>query len=237
MKFAKMKSGYTGIQLRSADGIIHAACNTHARRRIFEARANHPQVASVLLAMFQELYDIEDRAGGLDALSRLNLRQQESAAVWLRMHEYLDSDLVKKLLPKEAISQAIGYINNHWNALQVYVSNALVPIDNNSTEQLMKQVAIGRKNWLFIGSLAAGGRTADLMTLVSSAIRNDLHVWAYLKGVLDALLADSTDYHSLRPDIWAANHPDHIRTYRKDERRDRVDRKQRAREERRNATG
>ena len=90
---------------------------------------------------------------------------------------------------------------------------------------------------LFIGSLAAGARTADLMTLVSSAIRNDLHVWAYIKGVLDALLAGSTDYHSLRPDIWAANHPDHIRTYRKDERRNRADRKQRAREERRNAKG
>ncbi len=58
-----------------------------------------------------------------------------------------------------------------------------------------------------------------------------------IKGVLDALLAGSTDYHSLRPDIWAANHPDHIRTYRKDERRDRADRKQRAREERRNAKG
>lgn len=170
-------SGYTGISLRSDDGITHAACNAHARRKIFEARANHPQVASVLLAMYQELYDIEDRARGLDALSRLNLRQQESAAVWLRMREYLDSDLVKKLLPKEAISHAIGYINNHWAALQVYVSNAHVPIDNNLTEQLMKQVAIGRKNWLFIGSLAAGGRTADLMTLVSSAIRNDLHVW------------------------------------------------------------
>lgn len=230
-------SGYTGIHLRSDDGITHAACNSHARRKIFEARDNHPQVASVLLAMYQELYDIEDRARGLDALSRLNLRQQESAAVWLRMREYLDSDVVKKLLPKEAMSQAIGYINNHWAALQVYVSNAHVPIDNNLTEQLMKQVAIGRKNWLFIGSLAAGGRTADLMTLVSSAIRNDLHVWAYIKGVLDALLAGSTDYHSLRPDVWAANHPDHIRTYRKDERRDRADRKQRAREERRNAKG
>jgi transposase len=140
-------SGYTGISLRSDDGITHAACNAHARRKIFEARDNHPQVASVLLAMYQELYDIEDRARGLDALSRLNLRQQESAAVWLRMREYLDGEVVKKLLPKEAMSQAIGYLNNHWAALQVYVSNAHVPIDNNSTEQLMKQVAIGRKNW------------------------------------------------------------------------------------------
>ena len=228
-------SGYTGISLRSADGITHAACNSHARRKIFEARDNHPQVASVLLAMFQELYDIEDRARSLDALSRLNLRQQEATLVWLRMREYLDSPIVTKLLPKESMCQAIAYLNNHWVALQVYVSNAHVPIDNNSTEQLMKQVAIGRKNWLFIGSLAAGARTADLMTLVSSAIRNDLHVWAYIKGVLDTLLAGCTNFHSLRPDVWATNHPEHIRTYRKDERRDRADRKQRAREERRNA--
>jgi hypothetical protein len=66
----------------------------------------------VLLAMFQELYDIETRALGVDALSRLNLRQQESAAVWLRMREYLDGEIVKKLLPKDAMSQAIGYINS-----------------------------------------------------------------------------------------------------------------------------
>ena len=230
-------SGYTGISLRSGDGITHAACNTHARRKIFEARGNHPQVASVLLAMFQELYDIEARACGLDADSRLQLRQQESAVVWLRMREYLDGDLVTKLLPKEAISEAVSYLNKHWDALQVYVSHPLVPIDNNLTEQLMKQVAIGRKNWLFVGSLAAGGRTADLMTLVSSAIRNDLHVQGYIKGVLDALLAGCSDFHSLRPDTWAANHPDQIRTYRQEERRDRADRKQRARELRRNARG
>lgn len=62
----------------------------------------------------------------------------------------------------------------------------------------MKQVAIGRKNWLFLGSVAAGERMADLMTLVSSALRNDLDVWAYVKDVLDQLLAGSTGYASLR---------------------------------------
>jgi hypothetical protein len=86
----------------------------------------------------------------------------------------------------------------------------------------MKQVAIGRKNWLFVGSVAAGERMADLFTLVSSALRNDLDVWAYLKDVLDRLLAGSPDYASLRPDHWAVGHPEHIRTYRTDERRDRA---------------
>jgi hypothetical protein len=97
----------------------------------------------------------------------------------------------------------------------------------------MKQVAIGRKNWLFIGSIPAGERAANLMTLVSSAVRNDLHVWSYVKGVLDALLSGCTNYHSLRPDVWATDHPDQIRTYRVDERRDKADRKQRQRAQRR----
>jgi hypothetical protein len=101
-----------------------------------------------------------------------------------------------------------------------------MPIDNNDVEQLMKQVAIGRKNWLFIGSVAAGERAADFLTLVSSALRNDLDVWAYLKDVLDRLLADETDYAALRPDTWRQTHPEAIRQYRVAERRDRADRKQ-----------
>jgi len=80
------------------------------------------------------------------------------------------------------------------------VSNASVPMDNNQTEQLMKQIAVGRKNWLFSGSVAGGERSAGLaplscLTLVSSALRNDLDVWQYVKDVLDQLLAGVTDYH------------------------------------------
>jgi transposase len=228
-------TGYTGISVRSAENIRHAACNSHARRKIFEARHTHPQLASVLLSLYQELYDIEDRGRSLDPSALLTLRQSESTGVWQRMREVLDGEQVAKLLPKEALSQAIGYLNNHWDALQLYVSDARLPIDNNDTEQLMKQVAIGRKNWLFIGSLSAGSRMSDLLTLVSSALRNDLHVWSYVKGVLDALLAGETDYAVLRPDHWAATHPEHIRAYRQEERCDRADRKQLQRATRRAA--
>ena len=99
-----------------------------------------------------------------------------------------------------------------------------LPIDNTETEQLMKQVAIGRKNWLFLGSVAAGGRMADLLTVVSSAVRNHLDVLAYVKDVLDQLLVGRTDYAALRPDRWAASHPGHIRSYRTAERRDQASR-------------
>jgi transposase len=86
---------------------------------------------------------------------------------------------------------------------------------------------------LFIGSVAAGERAANFLTLVSSALRNDLDVYDYVKAVLDALLAGSCDYAALRPEQWAKTHPESVRTYRQDERRDRVDAKRTRREFRR----
>ena len=221
-----------GITMRSSGLILHAACASHARRKVREAKHNHKVHADQLLSMFRELYDIEDRGRTMTAAERLALRQTEARAVWNRMRSYLDNEMTN-VLPKEKMAEAVGYLNNQWDALTLYLSDASIPIDNNETEQLMKQVAIGRKNWLFIGSLAAGYRAADLMTLVSSAIRNDLDVWVYVKGVLDALLSGSTDYESLRPDVWAANHPDQIRTYRVEERQRRSARQEHQRKRRR----
>jgi transposase len=150
-----------------------------------------------------------------------------------QFHGVIESLPAGRVLPKSKLGEALGYLRNHWEPLQLYLSDGLMPIDNNEVEQLMKQVAIGRKNWLLVGSLAAGERAADFMTLVSSAVRNDLDVWVYVKDVLDQLLAGSTDYHALRPDVWKQSHPDAIRIYRVEERRDRADRKQFRRRSRR----
>jgi hypothetical protein len=93
----------------------------------------------------------------------------------------------------------------------------------------------GHPIWLVIGSVVAGYRAADLMTLVSSAIRNDLDVAPYLKDVLDRLLAGESDFHSMRPDIWKQSHPEAVRVYRQEERRDRADAKRTRRDRRRQA--
>jgi transposase len=226
-------TGYQGITLRSDARIARAACNAHARRRAFDAQGNHPLLAGQVLALYRELYDIEDRARPLSADDRLALRQSEARGVWDRLQALLASPAATNLLPKEKMSEALAYLRNHWDALTLYLSDPLLPIDNNDVEQLMKQVAIGRKNWLFIGSVPAGERAANFLTLVSSALRSDLDVYCYIKAVLDALLAGSTDYAALRPDVWAQAHPEAIRNYRKEERRDRVDAKSRRRQRRR----
>jgi hypothetical protein len=200
---------------------------------VLDGREGYPAEASVLLALYQQLYDLEDRAKPMSPKERLALRQQEGVPIWNRLSEVLESAPIQQLLPKSKLTQAVNYIKNHWDALRFYLSDPRVPIDNNESEQLMKQIALGRKNWLFVGSIAAGERTADFFSLVSSALRNDLDVWAYVKDVLDQLLGGSTDYESLRPDLWKAAHPEAIRTYREAERRDRADRTQRRRAARR----
>jgi transposase len=226
-------SGYQGIELRSGGLIQRGACVTHARRKVFEAREAYPLESSLLLAKFQQLYDLEDRAKTFSVDERLALRQAEAEPIWSSLRAWLDSAAAARVLPKSKFAEALGYLRNHWDPLRLYLSDGRMPIDNNDVEQLMKQVAVGRKNWLFIGSVAAGERAADFLTLVSSAVRNDLDVWAYTKDVLDQLLAGSTDYHALRPDVWKESHPEAVRHYRVEERRDRADRQRFHRAQRR----
>jgi transposase len=218
-------AGYGSVETKSDGRIIRAACVAHARRKVFEARDNSPVHASMLLSMFRQLYDIEDRAKTLTPEDRLALRHAESRPIWEQMREYLASEAIANVMPKELFGQALTYLRNQFEHLLVYLDDGLMPIDNNETEQLMKQVALGRKNWMFIGSVAAGYRAADLMSLVSSAHRNDLDIFVYVKDVLDRLLAGETNYDALRPDVWKQAHPEAIRIYRVEERQARADAK------------
>jgi transposase len=218
-------AGYGSVETKSDGRIIRAACVAHARRKVFEARDNSPVHASMLLSMFGQLYDIEDRAKTLTPDDRLALRHAESRPIWEQMREYLACEAIATVMPKELFGQALTYLRNQFEHLLVYLDDGLMPIDNNETEQLMKQVALGRKNWMFIGSVAAGYRAADLMSLVSSAHRNDLDIFVYVKDVLDRLLAGEANYDALRPDVWKQSHPEAIRIYRVEERQARADAK------------
>ncbi len=225
-------SGFQKIELRSDARIQRAACSAHARRKLHECRVNHPRHTTVLLSLVRQLYDLEERAKLWTVAERQGLRQRESLRVLTQIREYINGPPLERLLPKSDLAEAIGYLRNNWDALLLYTTDGRLPIDNNETEHLMKQIAIGRKNWLHIGSVAAGYRAANLMTIISTAARNDLDVWSYLKDVLDQILAGCTDWESLRADRWKQQHPEAVRTYRVEERRDAVDRR-RARHARR----
>jgi transposase len=218
-------SGNLSVVIHSDERLTFAACWGHARRKVVEA-TTYAKESELLLGMIQVLYDIETRAKDLCWQDRQALRQREATVVLDAIWCWLETRPLTDVLPKSDFAEALRYIRNHWKELNVYVQDGRIPIDNNSVEQLMKQVAMGRKAWLFVCSVAGGEQSAMMMTLVSSARRHDLDVGVYVKDVLDQLLAGCTDYDRLLPDVWKQSHPEAIREYRVEERRDKAERKQ-----------
>ena len=216
--------GFGAIAAASDGNIKRAACNAHARRKFDEAK-DYPQDRHRWMQWFQDLYDIETRGKDMSRKERLRLRQTESRAIRDQMQAELvavEQRSEQVVLPKSDFRKALNYLRNHWQELTRYLGDASLPMDNNECEQLMKQVGLGRKNWMFAGSVAGGERNAGLMTLVSSAHRNDLDVFVYINDLLKQLLAGQTNYEPLLPWNWASAHPEAIRIYRQQERRQRA---------------
>jgi transposase len=228
-------SGFQKIEVRSDSRITFAACWAHARRKIDECRSAFPLQVAKLESWIGTLYDVEEQIKQLDDEARLARRQSLSRHILDQIAEYLDSQAMQSptVLPKSNLGQAAAYVRRHWAALCRFTEDATIPIDNNDCEQLMKRIATGRKNWLFKGSVAAGERAANLLTIIVSAIRNDLDVRAYLDDVLRRVLAGETDWSALTPHAWRSVHPDAIRQYRQDERRQAADRQRTRRARRR----
>ena len=210
------------LQQRSDGRIVHASCNTHARREFVKAELNDPILASQGISFYHQLYDVEERAKTLDADARWELRQRDAVPVWNRMRRWLDSDTVKRALPKSAIGQAIGYLRNQWTALRVYLSDGRIPIDNDQSEQIIRPLTVGRNNWMFLGHPRAAAGRLQMYSVVSSAHRHYLMIDDYLEDVLRKL-ADAQQNHpadikpgspyllDLLPDRWALAHPQFVR--------------------------
>ena len=202
------------------------ACWAHARRKFFEARSSFPAEASLILQIIRRLYEVEDRARPLDDGARRALRQTESVPILERLREELDR-LSIKLLPKSALAQAITYASNQWRALCRYTEDGRLTIDNNVSERRLRDQAIGRKNWMFLGNDAAGSRAAVLCTIIAGAKRHRIEPWAYLHDVILQLSVDASPelLAGLLPDRWALTHPEHILTHRLEESRQKAQRR------------
>lgn len=209
--------GYDGIYLASGGGIREVACWAHARRKFFDARSSQPREAHQAIAWIQQLYEIEDRAAGCDPQSRQALRMREAVPILDRMEAWLQEQ-APRALPKSALGKAITYARNQWQALRRYTEDGRLTIDNNPSERRLRAQAIGRKNWLFLGSEQAGPRAAVFYTIISSAKRHDLDTRAYLRDVLERLAGGEPNVDDLLPDRWKQAHPEAVRSYRQHER-------------------
>lgn len=115
----------------------------------------------------------------------------------------------ESFLPKSLIGKAATYTRNQWAALNRYLEDGDLCFDNNFAERAMRPIAIGRKNWLFVGSERAGHRAAVLTSLVASCKNNLVEPWAYLNDVFTELAKppSATALQKLLPDQWLDENP------------------------------
>ncbi len=175
--------GYDQIYLGSNNTIREVACWAHARRKFFDAQSSSPRDAHQILEWIRQLYDVEERARELSADARRELRAAEAVPVLDRLGTRL-AELGKRALPKSGLGKAVWYASNQWQALCRYTEDGRLTIDNNVSERTLRHQAIGRKNWLFLGSRAAGPRAAVLYTILAGAKRHRIEPWAYVRELL-----------------------------------------------------
>ena len=119
-----------------------------------------------------------------------------------KIRTWLDTEQ-KLVLPRSPMAQAMTYLLNQWDALNIYTTQGFLNIDNNAAERALRRVGIGRKNWLFAGHDVAAQRTATLYSLVASAERHGIDPQAYLTGVLARIAAmPVSQLDTLLPERW-----------------------------------
>ena len=168
-------------------GVTELGCLAHARRKYFdlnEAQAN--PIAQEALRRIAALYAIEAQGRDMDVDERMQLRREYAQPLLQSMHDWL-------LLTRVTVAngggtaKAIDYSLKRWAALSRYATDGLLPIDNNPVENVIRPIALGRKNWLFTGSEQAGQRAAAIQSLLGTAKLNGLDPAAWLRDTLERL--------------------------------------------------
>ena len=148
------------------------------------------------------IYEIEREVRDLEPDERRRICQEKAAPLMETLHAWMiaQRELVFEGL---VITKALDYSLNRWTALSRYLNDGTLPIDNNHIEQQIRPWALGRKNWLFAGSLRSGQRAAALMSLIQSAKLNGHDAYAYLKDVLTRLPTQrASEIGELLPHRW-----------------------------------
>ncbi len=180
--------GYTGYNtVIDVDGRTRVGCNAHSRRYFFDALPTAPDEARKAMDFILALYRVEHEAlelGIVGTAEHLALRKAKSAPVRDAFKNWLEQMKLVQL-PKSPLGEAIRYTLNQWQHLGRFLDDARIPLDNNESEAALRRVALGRKNFLFVGSNAAGENLAGLYSLVATCEANDINPLEYLTDVLE----------------------------------------------------
>jgi transposase len=206
-------AGYTGALMcdeyagyANVDCARLLSCWSHARRYVEKAKTVEPAFATEVLLEIARLYRIEERIRDASDAERLTVRQTESTKQLDVVFDLLQS---REFRPQSPMRRAAHYALNNRQRLTRFTEDPRLPIDNNAAERAIRRVAIGRKNWLFLGSETGGRSAAILMSLLGTCWANRVNAWAYLKDVLDRLpnLPDGR-LPDLLPPTWIDSHPE-----------------------------
>jgi transposase len=186
----KLQSDGYDVYDKLGEGIVYAGCMAHARRGFVDTAKLAPldPVPREVLGRFAELYAVEKEArqGGLSAQGRLQLRQAKSVPLMAALKTKL-VEIRQQHPPDGKLSQACDYALGQWSRLEQYLRDGRLEIDNNWCEGAMRPWAVGRKNWLHIGSPEAGPKIAAIASIVETCRRLDINLRDYLRDVLPKL--------------------------------------------------
>lgn len=180
--------GYAGYEIFDGDGITLHHCMAHARRKFDQALDNDKERAEFVLAQMQKLYSVERKAReeNYSHEQRYELRQTESVEVLKQLHDWFKENIIH-VLPKSKIGEAIAYSLSRWERLCLYTTDGKLEIDNNLVENVIRPVALGRKNYLFAGSHEAAQRSAMLYSFMGTCKLRGVEPLAWLTETLRKL--------------------------------------------------
>ena len=196
-------SGYNDIEKVSTRK--RAACFAHVRRYFFDALKTAP-VAQEALDIITELYRVEHEAKeqGLSTDSHLEFRKLRAGPIREKLKVWLDEQQARHP-PKSPLGVAIRYTLGQWQELGVFLDDARVPLDNNASERSLRRIALGRKNYLFVGDVESGKSLAGLYSLVATCESRGINPFDYLADVLTRVQDHPMKaIDELLPGAWAA---------------------------------
>lgn len=230
-------SGYDCVY--AGEEVLEVACWIHARRYWHQARDNDSVRANTALGFIARLSQIETQLreaypprnlqGERDFEAVARGRQEHALPILVEFKAWLDRENEdRRILPKSPIRAAFTYTLNQWDALVRYTEEGYLSFDNNVAERLVKVPAIGRKNYLFVGSPNGGRGAAVMYSLVSSAKANGVEPFAWLRDLFtqlpyrrngkafaqakQAVPVTSDELDDLLPDRWLEANPTHVWT-------------------------
>ncbi|BCL61591.1 IS66 family transposase [Desulfomarina profundi] len=200
--------GYKGYDFLDTESkIVHAACWAHARRKFTDAQKGAQKQkkagsVDVALGFISKIYRLEREAAkqNLSSSELLAMRQEKTKKVLDNFYKWLGKKAIH-VTPKSLLGKAVKYTLGQWERLKVFIDHPQMTPDNNLAENAIRPFVVGRKNWLFAGTVEGAMASAGLYSLIETAKANGLEPYAYLRFLLEKLpFAKTTaDYKNLLP--------------------------------------